>query len=173
MQKYHITAKEKNKTSERIETQPTKRLDDSLFLWLVLAARTENQLERTAKKTQILLQSPTKKEAKRRADEIMNSRKDAVFNVIELRQRREDAHYLNFEIFISDKRLEHYPEISNFYTSQNISSYKDPQRLTYSRICYFLLHDFAGTICIRVVESLGSLEPEGALIMEPYVLRPK
>ena len=173
LRKYHITVKEKNKTNKRIETQTTKRLDDSLFLWLVLAARTENQLERTAKKTQILLQSPTKNEAKRRANEIMDSRKDTVFNVIKLRQRREDIHYLNFEIFISDKRLEHYPEISNFYTAQNISSYKDPQYLTYSRICCFSLRDFVGTICIRVVENLGSLEPEGALIMEPCVLRPK
>ena len=39
LRKYHITVKEKNKTNKRIETQTTKRLDDSLFLWLVLAAR--------------------------------------------------------------------------------------------------------------------------------------
>ena len=173
LRKYHITVKEKNITSKKMETQTTKRLDGSLFLWLVLATRTENQLERTAKKTQILLQSPTKKEAKRRAKEIMNSRKDAVFNVIELHQHREDIHYLNFEIFISDKRLEHYPEINNFYTAQNISSYKNPQLLTYSRICCFSLRDFVGTMCIRVIESLGSLEHEGALIMEPCVLQPK
>lgn len=133
--KMHLTLLKKNRTSGKQYPAEFKtlKIDKDIFFWFGLSIQYPSLLEPTAKTTSITLPTPSS-DAKRRIQNVIDARKDAIFHILEQSNKKAFStnEFIHFNFFIcpddTDIPKEHVfqslptkePIVSNFHSDEPI-----------------------------------------------------
>jgi len=125
--KWHFTFKQKKEQRKyQLTTRKTKKINDSLTLWFVMAVQSLDKLEKMPKTQQYKLVYPNYDELLRRYSEFIEARKEVNFPIMGVKGEPENDWYLNLEFFISKKisgnYRQDYPKTPTVYHANNFSS---------------------------------------------------
>ena len=164
---WHFTFKQKkDKGKYKLQTRKTKKINDSLTLWFVMATQSLDKLEKMPKTQEYKLVYPNYDELSRRYLEFTEARNQVNFPIIEIKGESKNDWYLNLEFFVDKKKSkdyrQDYPQTSTVYNANNFSSNKDnPIPKFYTRDVHVDLPGFEGRLWVRASRMPGRLEKEG------------
>jgi hypothetical protein len=161
LRNYHVTLDEKATKGTRYKNMNTTRVDDNMFLWLVMGIQNASALQLAPKTQEIRVHWHNYSDLTRRCSVIEKSRGDCEFVVTRVDDQPDQPFYLNFEIFVSNIQSKEYePPLKVHHIG--LSSYntimKDPRSHVLTRAHYIILKGFNGAIWIRVSKVIGSLD---------------
>ncbi len=151
--KWHITLKEKSSLGVKIPGTRTLKINDSLFLWFVLQARSVNDIEKMPSKVQFSITN-SKSEIKRRLDEILKSREKSEFPITYVNDYPSEQHVSNFEFFVNLGNPNQVNSISPYIPAP--TTHPSSGRSAISTTHSVFIPGFTGTIEVRVSKSLGA-----------------
>jgi len=168
--KWHFSFKQKKEQRKyKLITRKTKKINNSLTLWFVMAVKSLDKLEEMPKTQEYKLVYPNYDELLRRYSEFIEARKQVNFPIMEVKGEPENDWYLNLEFFI-DKKIsgdyrQDYPKTPTVYHANSFSSNKgNPIPKFYTRDIHVNLPGFEGRLWVRVSRMPGRLEKEGYFI---------
>lgn len=165
---WHFTFKEKKEKGKyKLTKRKTKKVNDSVTLWFVMAVQSLDKLERMPKTQEYKLTYPKFDELERRYSEFIKVREDVRMPIIEIKgEASEKDWYLNLEFFLSEKKSENYQEDyverPTVYGGNHVSSNQGkPIFGLRSKEVHVHLPGFDGRLWVRASRMPGILEKEG------------
>jgi len=98
---WHVRFSQRKK---KYPTQKTKRINDNVFLWFVMAISDQNKLEVMPKTQEYRLRAAHQQDLKRRRGLMLDSVDGCLFPVTGISYEQSSPHFLNFEFFVSSKK---------------------------------------------------------------------
>ena len=169
--KWHITPLEKNTKGIRYPTLKTKRVNDDAVLWFVMAIPDPNKLEVMPRTQEYRLKGPNK-DLRRRFENMVKSVQGQDFPVVLINYDSPSPNFMNFEVFVSNKKVELDPPKGIFTIPPPISQLTvEGRHFMRSRIFDFSLTEFT-SISIRVSKFSGSIKHDAVFFSGDSVLVP-
>lgn len=166
LRKHHQTDITKEKSKQKLHSQKTKKLTDSLYLWFVWCLK-PNVLEKLPR-TQSIVIHGNDKEISRKVSKIMDACNPGRLLTTETNNDMKDGHYWNFEFFVHKEHVENDPMLKEFgihsaYLTNTPNIVKEDRSRVQARIYPLHMDGFEGTIFIRTSEIKGSFPSESLM----------
>jgi hypothetical protein len=155
--KWHVTSLEKRTQGIQYSQLKTKKVNDDAYLWFLMAIPDASKLEIMPKTQEYRLKGPNT-DMKRRFQNMVESVEDKEFPVVLINYIPPSPNFLNFEVFVSNRKAELDPPKDVFIIPAPISkpTSKDRQNIG-SRVHDFSLNESI-SISIRVYKISGSIK---------------